>query len=600
MRGLRMGIVIFGLLALPTWAGGESPWAGEWVTDKGRLRLTVDGGKVHGEFGNGGTFDGRVRGGKISFEGTEGRAPLNGTFKLDGGALTFAGEYSYSSGGGGKWRGWKQDPEATEGKPANFSGFWLTSLGNFRLTQKGNRVEGSWGSQGWASIEGTVKGRRLTFTWKRIQWSGPAWIEQTEDGARFFGLTEESPPNAWLGLRAPEFEPDPKPKAGEIVKGIFGNNMLYFLRAPKGWRKGKKTDAVVLLHGSNWTTAGMTWVTAKNWPQIADDAMIVGIQGEQWAPWSDADDLRFNYSYVNWMGKSTYEGYPYTDRESPFLVHQVIEELADRYDFDRIFLIGHSQGGFLAYILYMNYPETFAGVAPASGAVVIQAEPDVFDDEDLRAAQRATPLAMVHGTKDPNYGAELGESNWNLFVANGFPMLTLLTKPVGHGYDFLPIGEAFDWMDALSTKDDEKLLAFAEAAAKDDRWRDVAAALIRAEAIRKQGKFRDLAERLDREAGKKADDFLKRLEKGDDPSWAMPFREWKDQFEFAPAAAAVMKRFHALQAEQDPAAKALFDEGIAAMRKGDRATGYAKYEEIVGKYPAARCYRTVKKVLDDR
>ena len=47
------------------------------------------------------------------------------------------------------------------------------------LQQDGSNVSGPYGAEGWASIEGSVKGGRLTCTWKRIKARGSAWFEMT-------------------------------------------------------------------------------------------------------------------------------------------------------------------------------------------------------------------------------------------------------------------------------------------------------------------------------------------------------------------------------------------------------------------------------------
>ncbi len=93
---------------------------------------------------------------------------------------------------------------------------------------------------------------------------------------------------------------------------------------------------------------------AAAWPDIAKDFIILGINGEM--PVRIGDDPRFNYSYVNYVGSSTYKGFPGTDRESPALVSQAMNELKEVYPIDHYLVGGHSQGGFLTYSLLMNFP----------------------------------------------------------------------------------------------------------------------------------------------------------------------------------------------------------------------------------------------------
>jgi predicted esterase len=588
-----MRYAIFTVVLLVASAGvraEESAWSGEWVTDLGLLSLEVNGTKAEGTYGGDGSLEGKVDGRSLTLTWERGRGSGNGSFALDEKGAFFKGSWT-SRGGGGTWRGWKKDPGAAKADTADFAGTWLTSFGTMVVTQNGSKVTGEYGSQGWSSMKGTVKGRRIVLTKKRIRWSEKAWIEMTPDGKRFFGMTEGQKPTKWLGVRLEGFTPDVKPKAGKIVKGLSLNKMCYFLRAPKGWRKSKSTDAIILLHGSNWTTAGMTAVTATRWPEIGKKFMVIGIQGENWADWSDPDDLRFNYTYINWCGRSTLKGYPYTDRESPFLVHQVVADLAEKHNLDRIFVVGHSQGGFLAYYLYMHFPETFAGVAPLSCGLTIQCEPDVFDDDDLLAAQRATPLALVHGTLDAQWGPKSGDYNYDRFAAHSFPMLTYLKPNASHAYDFLPIGETIAWLDVMSTNDARKL---AEA------WHDVAGALARAEKIGARAKLAAVVAKLDAASGKDADRLLEAIKKNKDATWVDDFLAWRDEFEFAPAAKPVMAAYAKLQKKHDKPAEDLINEARKAFRSGDQAAGWEAYQEILEKYPACRRYRVVKRWLANR
>ena len=130
------------------------------------------------------------------------------------------------------------------------------------------------------SSVGTVEGRRVRLTWKFGRNSGPAWLELTKDGKSFFGRSQSQRFNKWIGIRVPkEFKKDVKPWAGKLVKGITDNGVSYFIRAPTGWKRGRTTDAIVLLHGSNWTTLGMVDVTARM-KDLGDKYMIIGIQGD--------------------------------------------------------------------------------------------------------------------------------------------------------------------------------------------------------------------------------------------------------------------------------------------------------------------------------
>ena len=93
---------------------------------------------------------------------------------------------------------------------------------------------------------------------------------------------------------------------------------------------------------------------AAAWPDIAKDYILLGINGETPSRLSGDDGPAFNYTYVNFVGKSTYGGFPGTDRESPALVREAMDDLKKAYPIPHYFVGGHSQGGFLTYSLLMN------------------------------------------------------------------------------------------------------------------------------------------------------------------------------------------------------------------------------------------------------
>lgn len=591
---LSLALIMFHFQAATSVADDSNSWQGTWVTDLGVMELTQADQTVTGTYGGQGTLEGTIDGSTLA--GTYRVANANGklawTISDDG--TSFTGKW-LRGGQSGAWRGWRRDPAAEEHPAANFAGVWLTSFGALQLTQEGDKVTGRYGAEGWATIDGTVAGRRLTLDWKRNQWAGTAWLEQSADGRRLFGTTEGANPQVWLGVRLEGYPLHAAAKAGEVVSGRANNGMLYHLRMPDQWQPGRPVDVVVLLHGSNWTTRGMVPVTAANWPEVGKRFAILGIEGQNWSSWSDAESPRFNYAYVNWMGKSTYKGYPFTDRESPYLVMQVLEELGGEYAFDRLLVGGHSQGAFLTYLLHMNFPDKLAGTFPMAGGLVMQAEPNVFDDAQLQAAQRATPMAIVHGRRDPVVPFTTGQYVYGRMRNYDFDRAMFITPEAGHPYDFLPVGDAIDYLDAMSTTDVGRLVEYTEQQAEAENWRAVGALLDRAAAVgdAKQ-RLQKTIEAYETAASVKAGSLLRAIEGNQDGSWVDGFHEWAEQFALSQAGAETMSAFAALREEHKAPAKKLSDEALAALRRGDRQTAKAKYQEIVDKYYASQDYATAK------
>lgn len=581
-------------------ACAQSPWQGDWITDRGKMTLKQTGNKITGKYGKGGSLNGTLKGNELSVSYRKGKESGTGKFELSENKNSFKGSWTQGR-GGGSWNGWRMDPKAESRKLADYSGVWLTSWGTMQLKQTGKKIKGKYGAQGWKTLEGEVVGGKMKFSWSQPGFTGKTEVEQSLDGNRFFGVTlDTANPSAWTGIRLEGFDLHAQPKAGETVEGRAKNGMLYHLRMPDGWEEGNETDVVVLLHGSNWTTKGMVYITAKNWPKVGEKFAILGIQGENWAKWSDMDDLRFNYTYVNWVGRSTYGGYPYTDRESPYLVAQVLDELSETYEFGRIILGGHSQGGYLTYVMQMHYPEKLAGTFPIAGGMIFQAEPEAFDDESLIETQKETPMVILHGKNDSVVPVSMSEHAYRVFLAHEFPHVKFSKPSNDHPYDFLPIGETIQWLDMMSTNDKDALAKYAYELANKKQWRDVGTVIARAKAIDGGKPFAKVWQMYETAAKEDAAKHLKAIETNKNSKWIGGFLKWQEKFYPTKAAQEVNEKFGQLRAEHDEAAKELAKAAAEAFNKGNQALGWKKREEIVNKCYASKEYLTLKPMIDKR
>jgi predicted esterase len=610
-------VVVCGLLlvALTTSAraADEQSFNGEWRTSFGIVNLKQTDNAVTGTYGTAGQFTlkGTIAGKKLTFEYQEGQAKGDATWTLDDSGHSFRGQFRIRGGQAGNWLGWRPDPKAPKGKAANLSGLWLTDLGLMELTQTGDKVTGRYALRGVSEIEGTVSGRTLNFKYKAFR-AGAGWFDFSADGAAFAGAagTNGFPGwYGWRGRRAAEFARHAKLEPGKIVNGSTNGLLSYSIRAPEAFKEGdgKKWPAIVILHGSNMNGKAYVSTIAAAWPDIAKDYLLIGINGE--TPSATGDDPAFNYTYVNFVGRSTFQGFPGTDRESPALVAEALSDMRKAYPLARYFVGGHSQGGFLTYSLLMNYPEQIAGAFPISAGVIFQCEPTAYTDEKLRAAQRSVPLAIIHGKNDPVVGFSSGEYAATMFGEASWPAFRFFadTSPAGHRFGLLPVGEAIRWLEAHTTEDLARLLDFAEQRMKNrDGYRDAIAALNRARALKPtdaaRARLGSLSREIDDKAAAGAKQFLDKIRNSrqEGKTWIDDFLAYRSDFEFAPAAREVMQAFEALRAEhKGPAQKAL-NEANASFRQGKRDEGYAKYQEIMDKHYAAASYRNVKRWLEER
>lgn len=568
--------------------------SGQWITNQGVLDLSMEGEVLTGTLNEKIKVSGLCSTGKISIEYKTSAKPTKVTLALDKTGRWISGE-SKTGNATTEWFGCRTVADAADPvTPADLSGHWLMSWGIMQLTQNGNEADGKYGADDYGNIEGKIVGPRMNFQWRRHQATGKAWMEQSPDGKQLIGRTiETDKPSTVVGTRTSEFQHHQSPVAGKTIRGISDSGMLYHLRMPDNWDASKEADVIVLLHGSNFTTAGMVSVVANQWPDIAKRFAILGIQGERWAEWSTPKDLRFNYTYVNWMGRSTYKGFPFTDRESPFLVVDVIDELDKLHSFGRVFVGGHSQGGFLTYILHMHFPEKLAGTFPVAGGMPIQSDPQAFDDNALMTEQRKKPMVIIHGTRDNVVSPSMSAYAHQSFLARDFHLVKRLSPEAGHPFDFLPINDAIDWLDIVTSSDPTALTKFAAKQTDKKSWRDVGAIVQRAKVLGVEEQLRDSIAAFEAAAAENVESHLNAIQSNADGNWIHAFLEWHDQFALSEAAQPAIRAFQDLRTVHRVEASRLESEAKKAFRENKTDEGWAKYREIIDKYYASPQYRTL-------
>ena len=598
------------LVSASAWGAEErGGFAGEWKTTMGPVTFEQAGDDVTGTI----VFyklplKGKSKDKTLTVGYDEGQIHVDAKLELEPTGNAFKGTFQASNGNRGVWNGWRPDPAAIQAKPADFSGLWLTDLGLMELTRENSKVKGRYAFRGTSSLDGEVKGRHLDFQIKAFR-TGPGWFDLDEQGKTLAGAggTDGMPGwYGWKGRKAPEFVRHAPLAAGKIVDSSTSGLLTYSIRAPDGYTRddGKKWPTVLVLHGSNMNGKAYVNTLAAAWPDIARDYIILGINGE--TPSNlDNDDPRFNYTYVNYVGRSTFRGFPGTDRESPVLVREALDELKSVYPIRHYFVGGHSQGGYLTYSLLMNSPEAIAGAFPISAGVIFQCEPSAYADPALKAAQRAVPLAIVHGKNDSMVAFEGGSYAHNLFLDAGWPAVRLFADDTAaHMFARLPVGPAIRWLEVMTSDNPIALLDIADKRLEEHGYRDAIAAVRRARGLALDAQAKDrldgLLKTINDAAAPKARTYLEAIRVGKDNSWVDGFLAFRDEFEFADASAAAMAAFNDLRGRHEQPAAKLMGEARGLFQQGRRDDGFAKAKEVVDTYYASPSYRLAKKWLAER
>lgn len=187
-----------------------------------------------------------------------------------------------------------------------------------------------------------------------------------------------------------ERAPDKSCKPHVVYKWKSKGGLDFTYSLPKGWfaKPGADTDAsekdarslVVICHG---TGLDYRWGHANHSPEVLrPDNVLVSVSGP--SPGQGESRLFLG----NDEDRKAFRGF--------------LNELRELFDPTRIFIYGHSQGGFFVLDFAGAFPKEIAGVvAHASGAWASSATPK---------ALASIPLVVQHGSSDPvvPYGQSVG------------------------------------------------------------------------------------------------------------------------------------------------------------------------------------------------
>ncbi|MCE9544454.1 MAG: alpha/beta fold hydrolase, partial [Planctomycetia bacterium] len=165
------------------------------------------------------------------------------------------------------------------------------------------------------------------------------------------------------------------------------DDLLYFV-VPKKYRPDRPTGLIVFMHGGGATSSRRAPRSYMQFPD-AEDGDINSRLGSLFsatgmiavgpsAPWDESTPLRWCV------------------RDSEEYLSDVILECKATFniDPDRVFLMGHSMGGFGEYHHIQRSPDRFAGVVVSSGSWSLGYWPTI----------RGTPLAIFQGAHDARAG----------------------------------------------------------------------------------------------------------------------------------------------------------------------------------------------------
>jgi phospholipase/carboxylesterase len=121
-----------------------------------------------------------------------------------------------------------------------------------------------------------------------------------------------------------------------------------------------------------------------------------------------------------------------------------VDEALERYPVDRrkVLLLGFSQGGVMAYDLFLRRPERFAGLAALSSWL----PPALVERVPPSEALQGAPVLVVHGAKDPMIPVERAQESRDALLGTGVS-LTYREFEMGHEISTDALRTLVEWIE---------------------------------------------------------------------------------------------------------------------------------------------------------
>ncbi len=164
-------------------------------------------------------------------------------------------------------------------------------------------------------------------------------------------------------------------------------NLFYLERAPKV--KTENPPLLILLHGIGSNEADLFSFA----DQLPDNFLVVSVR----APYTlgQGSYAWYQMEFNGGTHKITAE----QEMKSRMLLLKFLDELKLKLKFDsqKIYLCGFSQGAIMSYSLGLTHPERIHAIAVMSGRLLDEIKPQIAAKEKLKSLK----IFISHGTEDP-------------------------------------------------------------------------------------------------------------------------------------------------------------------------------------------------------
>jgi polyhydroxybutyrate depolymerase len=176
----------------------------------------------------------------------------------------------------------------------------------------------------------------------------------------------------------------PSEQDGAAATGaVVGGSRPVTVHVPPGYRKGTPAPLLMLLHGYSSNPVQVDGYFLLQPELDRRGVLYVVPEGTQ-----DSDNNRF------WNGTDACCDLHRSGVDDSGYLAGVIREIQSRYSVDprRIYVVGHSNGGFMAYRMACDHSDTVAAIVSVAGAM--------YADRGRCHATKPVSVLQVHGSAD--------------------------------------------------------------------------------------------------------------------------------------------------------------------------------------------------------
>jgi poly(3-hydroxybutyrate) depolymerase len=228
--------------------------------------------------------------------------------------------------------------------------------------------------------------------------------------------------------------------SGEVRRPIDGQFLLYL---PNGFSRhpAEKYPLLIYLHGSGEAGIDIDALKKHAPPKFLDD--------------------RPDFPFIVVSPQAPYPPRGFDPEELTVLLDQVMQRLP--IDKNRVYLTGFSMGAYGTYRWASVHPETFAAIAPVSGAARPQES----------CSLRSVPIWAFHGAKDESVKVGDDEAGVNAIKACGGDVKITVYPDGGHSSDAAYADpQLYQWFLEHRRSDASAKQILADRAAREKRIKD--------------------------------------------------------------------------------------------------------------------------------